>query len=379
MKKEIVFVMSYPWFSLYQRPNHFARLFKLNGYGVRVIEFRQLVRLNSILNRMTFGEHLRDIDGLWSVVKIPFIGLENVQLSARIKKVLSRLDGADVTFWFQGLDDAIDYGRLLPSLPGMKILDVSDSFPDFFTDERQRRKLEAAEKSAAENVDVVLTTAEILYDKFRVYNRRTYLIKNAVDLTRYENIADPSDAALLHRLEKISSSKVIGYQGGIATWFDFDLAEHVISKMPDFSFLFVGMVDLHVRKDFGRLGRYPNFHYIGAVGPDLLPWILTKIDVGIIPFKINDLIRATNPIKLYEYLAAGKPVVATPMVEVMRYEGRGVVATAQDPDAFAAKLREMAALSSDASYRRERLRIAGENSWKARFEKLLEYIPDLRL
>jgi hypothetical protein len=48
--------MSYPWFSLYQRPNHFARIFRQNGYGVQVIEFRQIIRLNSILNKMKFRE-----------------------------------------------------------------------------------------------------------------------------------------------------------------------------------------------------------------------------------------------------------------------------------------------------------------------------------
>ena len=61
MKKEIVFIMSYPWFSLYQRPNHFARLFKRNGYGVQVIEFRQIIRLNSILNWLVDARRLVSI------------------------------------------------------------------------------------------------------------------------------------------------------------------------------------------------------------------------------------------------------------------------------------------------------------------------------
>ena len=378
MKKEIVFIMSYPWFSLYQRPNHFARLFKQNGFGVQVIEFRQIIRLNSILNKMKFGEHRRDIDRLWSVVKLPFIHLENVQLSGKIRKILAgRKPGTEFTFWFQGFDDAIDYGNILPMLQGGTVLDVSDSFPDFFTDVNMRQRLEAAERKLSESVDVVFTTAQTLYDKFRTFNPRTFLIRNGVDVSRYKSVVRPPGRKFAEKIEAFGNAKVIGYQGAVFTWFDFDLMENVVQRLPDFAFLFVGMVDIRMRKKFDRFLRHRNVRYIGAVSPDVLPWVLSKIDVGIIPFTVNDLIKATNPIKLYEYLAAGKPVVATPMPEVMRYEAKGIVATAADPDAFAASLREMAALSADPSAREDRLRIARENSWESRFRKILEYVPEL--
>lgn len=370
--------MSYPWYSLYQRPNHFARQFKLSGYAVDVVEMRYAVRLNSILNKMKFDEHRRDIDRLESVVKVPLIGLENAQLSRIIKRILRSSDrNTEWIFWLQGFDDRIDYDRLLPLLKGIKILDVSDSFPDFFTDLKMRERLMAAERTVAKKVDVVLATAEVLFDKFRTLNPRTYLIKNGVDLSRYTDMKPPSDPDLLKKLEAVERSKTVCYQGSIASWFDFELMDHVIRKNDDLLFLFAGMVDVRVRRDFGRLERNGNLHYIGAVSPDVLPWILSKIDVGIIPFKINDLIRATNPIKLYEYLAAGKPVVATPMIEVMRYEAGGIVATADEPDAFSSRVREMARLSEDTALREERMRIAHENGWQARFQKILENIPEL--
>jgi glycosyltransferase involved in cell wall biosynthesis len=379
VKKEIVFIMSYPWFSLYQRPNHFAHLFKRSGYGVQVVEMRHLVRLNSILNRMNFEEHRRDVDRLWSVVKVPFIGLENIQLMHKIKRILAaREHGTELVFWFQGFDDAIEYDRILGMIPGKKILDVSDSFPDFFTDPVQRQRLEDAEKTVAPRIDAVLTTAQVLYDKFIRYNPRTFLIKNGVDLSRYRDMASHVDPAIAAKIGALSGSPLVCYQGGISSWFDFPLMEAVIRQCFDFTFLFVGMVDIRVRNSFERLCRHRNCHYLGTVGPDVLPWVLSKTDVGIIPFKINDLIRATNPIKLYEYLAAGKPVVATPMIEVMRYEGKGVVATAGDPEAFGALVKEMAVLSSDPPARETRLRIANENTWEARFMKLLEEVPELR-
>ncbi len=371
--------MSYPWFSLYQRPNHFAHQFKQNGYAVDVVEMRHIVRLNSLLNRMKFEEHRRDVDRIWSVVKFPFLRLENIQLFRIIGDVIaSKQRDAELFFWLQGFDDAVDYEKLLPRLPGFKILDVSDSFPDFFTDPGQRQRLEHAEKTVPLKVDVVLTTAEVLFEKFKAYNPRTFLIKNAVDISRYSRSSQHSDATLEKKLDAVRPSKIIGYQGGISVWFDFELMEEVIGNNPDLFFLCAGMVDVRVRREFGRLSRNRNFHYVGAVNPDALPFILSKIDVGIIPFRINDLIRAVNPIKLYEYLAAGKPVVASPMIEVMRYEANGVVATANDPLSFSKALREMAAQSADPVMRERRLQIARENSWECRFESLLEYVPELR-
>lgn len=380
MKKRIVFIMSYPWFSLYQRPNHFAHLFKKSGYGVDVIETRQAVRLNSILNRMEFREHKEDIDRMWSVVKLPFVRFESIQLASILKKIVSEKEpGTELFFWFQGFDDGVDYDRILPVLPGIKILDVSDSFPDFFADVKLRQRLEAAERQLSEKVDVVLTTAQVLYEKFKNYNPRTFLIRNGVDVSQYRRIVRPKDKSVTDKVEAIDGLGIVGYQGSISTWCDYDLLSSLLEKTPDFSYLFVGMVDVKARRYFQILKRHRNFRYLGAVNPGVLPWVLSKIDVGIIPFKINELIRATNPIKLYEYLAAGKPVVATPMPEVMRYEAKGVVTTAADPDAFAASLREMVVFSADPTAREERLRIADENSWESRFKKIMEYVPEISI
>lgn len=380
MKKRVVFIMSYPWYSLYQRPNHFARQFKMIGYGIDVIEMRHVVRLNSILNRMTFEEHRSDIDQLVSVVKFPFARLESFQLAGKIRKILrGHTADTEFVFWFQGFDDAIDYHRILPLIPFRKVLDVSDSFPDFVTDMRQAQRLQEAGRTVAVRADMVLTSAEVLHKKFKSYNPRTYLVKNAVDLSRYENLSPPDDPHFMRKLESKGRESVVAYQGSISSWFDFDLMNAVMRKCPDFLFLFMGMVDVTTRGEFRRLGRNRNFHYIGVVEPKHLPWILSKINVGIIPFRINDLIRATNPIKLYEYLAAAKPVVATPMPEVMRYEAEGIVATAEDPDDFANLLRRMRRSSENPQLRHERLSIARKNSWDERFQKILEYMPELRI
>ena len=312
-------------------------------------------------------------------MKFPVISLENHQLTGKIKKILSDTrPETELTFWLQGFEDSIDYTRLLSLIPGRTILDISDSFPDFFTDVNQRKRLEAAEKMVSGKVDAVVTTAQTLYDKFRKYNSNTFLIRNGVDLSRYRGAAFPSDPALAARIEDIGNARVIGYQGSISAWFDFDLMDRVIKASPDLAFLFAGMVEVRARREFQRLARHRNFHYIGVVNPDVLPWVLSKIDVGIIPFKIDDLIRATNPIKLYEYFAAGKPVVATPMPEVMRYEAKGIVATAAEADTFTMKIREMAALTSDPEARHERLRLAEENSWEARFRQIMECVPWLK-
>jgi glycosyltransferase involved in cell wall biosynthesis len=259
----------------------------------------------------------------------------------------------------------------------MSILDVSDSFPDFLGNPKERLKLEKCEKDVAQEADIVFATADVLYERFRKYNFNTFHVPNGVDFDKYLNAKMPLDTDLIGRVNRISSSKVVGYQGAISSWFDFDLVEEVVRSNPELLFLFVGMVDIRVKHEFSRILKHANARYLGAIDPDALPWVISKMDVGIIPFKINDLIKATNPIKLYEYLAAGKPVLATSMPEVMKYHKNGIVSTAESPHTFSMILRDMVASSKNPDHVKERMKIASLNSWEVRFRQVMTIVDKL--
>lgn len=372
MRKEIVFIMSFPWFSLYQRPHYIAHYFKMKGYRVKVIEFRHPVRLNSLLNRMEFAEHKLAADLICSVKKYPFLGsLTKSGFMKCLKNILNNdAQETDRLIWLQGIDDSIDYKEVSAFRKYKTILDISDSFPDFRSSSEARQRLEIKEKEAAEKASLVLAASDILYSKFKKYNPNTFLVRNGVDIKHYRTITEPADTQLKVRVSRICSSKTAVYEGVISNRIDFDLLRAVIKGCPEITFLFLGMIDIMTRSKFNVLLKEINVCYFGAINHRLLPWVLSKTDVGIIPFRINNLTMAANTIKLYEYFAAGKPVVSTPIPEVSRHEGSGVVRTAADPVFFIEYLREMIELSADPSLTLDRIEIAEANSWESRFQEI---------
>ncbi|MSP00084.1 MAG: glycosyltransferase [Acetobacteraceae bacterium] len=169
---------------------------------------------------------------------------------------------------------------------------------------------------------------------------------------------------------------VIGYYGAISEWFDMDLVVHCARRHPKWHFVLIGAIDCC---DISEISKLPNVELLGEKPYHELTRYLYSFDVCLIPFKIVDLTRATNPVKIYEYLCAGKPVVATDMPELRRLPP-GMVSVASTPAEFekaiAANLRR-----KDPALIRRRQLWAGRHSWTARARKLadvvVQYYPPL--
>ena len=163
----------------------------------------------------------------------------------------------------------------------------------------------------------------------------------------------------------------MGYVGGIHNWVDVDLIVETAKLLPDAVFVLIGPALKSLQPKFAGAG---NILYLGPKPYSELIRYVSYFKVGIIPFKLNLLNESTNPIKLYEYLGAGLPVVSTSMQEVVSHAEEGIVYIADEPEAFAGKIVEAVAATDNQAYITERLRIAGQNSWASRAELLLEQI-----
>jgi O-antigen biosynthesis protein len=159
---------------------------------------------------------------------------------------------------------------------------------------------------------------------------------------------------------------VLGYVGAIYPWFDARLAAEVAARLKDWEIQLVGPLKLSPEQQ--AVLQRPNIRFLGQQPYDSLPGVMSAMDVAMIPFAPSKLIESTSPIKLYEYLAAGLPVVATPMPEVLPFCLPGVAACAAEPGEFARHVQELA--GSPAVARRQE--IARENSWTARFSRAME-------
>lgn len=175
------------------------------------------------------------------------------------------------------------------------------------------------------------------------------------------------------RLIQTSSQRrpVIGYIGATCgKWFDAELLFASIERFPEYDFCVVGPVT----GDFAvRCEKYPNVTLLGFVPHRDLPLLLRSFDAAVIPFLSNAISDVVNPLKLYEYAAAGLPIIAAGVKELMHYSD--IVALADTREAFFAGIRH-AVEQTDCS-RRDRLRsFARQNTWDRRVRRLLDTITE---
>lgn len=162
----------------------------------------------------------------------------------------------------------------------------------------------------------------------------------------------------------VGGNPVIGYFGAIADWFNIEWIEACAVAHPNWEFRLIGRTH---GCDIARASRLPNIRFLNERPYEDLPKLLSEFDVATIPFKMLDLTRCTNPVKLYEYMSAGKPVVAAPMPEVVEATDLAYIATdaASFGDCIARALAE-----NSPELRRRRQAWAREHTWASRAREL---------
>jgi len=180
------------------------------------------------------------------------------------------------------------------------------------------------ERSAVQRSDTVMVPTSALESYARSLGARSVqVVANGVDVERFTH---PSPEP--QYLRPIPHPR-LAYVGTIREWFGYQLVEEVARRRPDVSIVLVGQSDLAA----SRLPRLTNLHLLGPRPHEEVPAILQACDVGWIPFDVaghTDLIDRVDPLKLYEYLAAGLPVIATPWARLERLESPALLASTVD-------------------------------------------------
>jgi glycosyltransferase involved in cell wall biosynthesis len=191
-------------------------------------------------------------------------------------------------------------------------------------------ELKTAEAELLERAHVVFTGGHSLYQAKRGLHPNVHAFASSVDAAHFNQarrgvLADPADQAALPRPR-------LGFFGVIDERLDLDLVAGMADRRPDWSFVMIGPV---VKIDPASLPRRSNIHWLGGRHYKELPSYLAHWDVGIMPFAINEATRFISPTKTPEFLAAGLPVVSTPIADVVRPYGElGLAEIARDPDGF---------------------------------------------
>ncbi len=253
----------------------------------------------------------------------------------RIGKGLAARAGASLVY------DQMDDWRNWPSEPRISAFNIEE------------------EDVLARECDVLVVTSGEFARRWKDRRPAPCVIPNAADFDFFHSAPVPPTP---------SERPVIGYYGAIAAWFDLDLAIEVAAARPQYDFVFIGGV--HGR-DVSALERFPNVRLLGEKHYRELPSLLAGFDVCLIPFAINRLTHTVDPVKVYEYLSQGKPVVATNMTELAPLSD--ILYLAQNPGDFTRAI-DRAVVEKEridaAALRAERIAFARRNTWQARVDIL---------
>jgi len=217
--------------------------------------------------------------------------------------------------------------------------------------------LPSLEAELCRRADLVITTSETLCQDRRQFNANTHWVPNGADVAHFAK-ASPVASEL-----RALKQPLIGFVGGLSQWVDVDLLAQLAAARPHWAFALVGPIGI----DVGLIRAKPNVHLLGPRPYADLPAYLAGMDVALIPFRHEPVTYHADPIKAYEYLAAGVPVVATNLPALARLAH--VVRLADTPADFERQIEAALAEGRDAG-RAERQAEAQRHSWSSRFAEI---------
>jgi glycosyltransferase involved in cell wall biosynthesis len=249
----------------------------------------------------------------------------------------------------------------------LTVYDVVDDYAEQVgPDARRRRFVAAADEAAACRSQIVFATTTGLYERQLQRNPETHLVRNGADFAHFSHTNGTAPEV------RSFAGPVVGFAGNLtAEKVDFALLEAVARARPEWSLVLVGPPAENARGQLDRLGALDNVHALGFRPYEELPAYVSGFSVGVIPYRATAYTRNCSPLKVYEYLAAGKAVVASGVPELSGMEPD--VTLADRPEAFVAAIESALAASSPEAVARRRA-TAEQNTWEARTERLLDLV-----
>jgi teichuronic acid biosynthesis glycosyltransferase TuaH len=361
---KILYFAPIDWEYIRQRPQHLAKRLSdtfeflyIQPLGLRnlgISDFKRAIKrfLGLFRNRRTESS-LKVI----SPIFIPVINLYIQRINARLlRKQLRSLADKETIVWVTTPSKLI-----LDVLTGMKfkalVYEMLDDYPGFHAS--QKKDITATETLLVNKADLIIATSSALLEKATSINMNKEIVclSNGVDYEFFDKSRFSRPAELA------GMDKIIGYMGSIDNWIDIEIISFLADNMKDLNFVFIGPLrirNLPVRK---------NIHYLGKKDYNVIPQYCNCFNVCLIPFRPGEFADMINPVKLYEYFALGKPVVASRMKELMPLSE--LLYIAEDKEDFLKKLK-LAVSENDAVVRSKRKELARLNDWTAKAASIRE-------
>ncbi|HYR75271.1 MAG TPA: glycosyltransferase [Pyrinomonadaceae bacterium] len=364
---DVVCFSIFNWDFRYQRPQQIMSQFSAHGHRVFYLRLDRVLPLQDSprFSVSSLKENVYQVT--LAAMRAPWINHEDIK-GKNAQAFLASLE--DLRRAYQ-INEAIAY-VMTPSWASAALeaknrwgwrliydcMDEWNGFPGMVPDVTE------AEQRLARQCDLVVVTSQHLYDKWCGLNRPMILARNAVDYDFYAKGCRPNP--LLASVEH----PVVGYYGAIADWFDVELVTYVARKRPNYTFVLLGEI---VNVDVSKLERLPNVRVLGQQPYETMPQYLYHFDACLIPFRMNRTTEATDPVKVYEYLSGGKPVVSVALPELESF--RDLLYIARDRDDFLVQL-DKALTENDPLAIERRRSFAAQNTWQKRYETIIRKLEN---
>ena len=301
---------------------------------------------------------------------IPFLGkskiLRLLQTRIQYQLIKSFLNSKDYILFLNDFNSEPNHMNLVHNFfknALLTVYDWSDDFVEFFKDEKGRKAVRQTCEKYLKSVDVVFTVNAELGLRAKEHNPHTYTVLNATD---YDNMSRAcGDGLEIPQALKTLSRPLIGYIGWIvAVRMDIEILKYIAKQHQESTVVLVGPVGQRFIKLFNGI---ENIKFIPPVDYKEIPRYLKFFDVCLIPHQVNDHTKGNNPIKVFDYLAAGKPVVSTPVAGVEPF--RDLIYIASSPKEFSDMVGK-ALNEGKSNLKNRRLKAAKKNSWAVRVEEV---------
>ena len=247
---------------------------------------------------------------------------------------------------------------------------IDEIHPDLWSKDVPARLVERHRAMVADaSVYCVATARKLLDEVHRVRTHNTALVTNGVDVAHF---ARPREASPPPEIAGVVArgGPVIGYHGAFAKWFDYELVRFLCEARPRCEIVLIG-ADVDGSLAASGISKLSNLTVAGPVPYADLPKYSAWFDVAMVPFKLNAITEAISPIKLFEYMALGKPAVTTDLPECRQYRS---VLLARDPHAFVNQIDRALLLQNDSKHGALLKEEALQNTWQAKAHAIAQLL-----
>lgn len=300
-----------------------------------------------------------------------FLWLNQKLRELMLKLQLKRYDFKKPLLWIYQPESVDFVDHLAHGLVVYDCVDEYSAFPYYSNNPKRKKMILKKEDELLKKADIVFTTSKTLYERKKQKNKNTFLVGNVGDFEHF-NVTQRSNYPIAPEMRDVPHP-ILGFVGALDSYkVDFEIIKNIATAHPEWSIVLIGKTEAKGEKtDISKIKKLGNIHFLGGKPYEITPQYIKAFDVCIIPYNINDYTKSCFPLKFHEFLATGKPLVVTALPDLIDFGDISYLS--YTPEEFLQNC-EKAVKENNLELSQKRQKIASQNTWEDRVNKLLEII-----